>query len=56
MTKFTTFLKHVIGLGENISCLLPQIGNSDQTPFYFDVPTNMTIDGKEYKNVIIRKC
>jgi hypothetical protein len=34
--------------------LLSQTGNANQTPLYFDMPTNMTIEGKGEKSVIIR--
>jgi hypothetical protein len=44
--KIIVFHKFVIGLRKNNIYLLSQIGNGDQTPLYFDMPTNTTIEGK----------
>jgi hypothetical protein len=52
--KITAFHKFVIRLRKNNSYLLSQIGNADQTPLYFNMPTNTTIVGKGEKSVIIR--
>jgi hypothetical protein len=52
--KIIAFHKFVIGLRKNNSYLLSQTGNADQTPLYFDMPTNTTIEGKGEKFVIIR--
>jgi hypothetical protein len=51
--KIIAFHKFVIGLRKNNSYLLSQIGNANQTPLYFDTPTNTTIEGKGEKSVII---
>jgi hypothetical protein len=53
--KIIAFHKFAIGLRKNNSYLLSQTGNADQTPLYFDTPTNTTIEGKVEKSVIIRK-
>jgi hypothetical protein len=51
--KIIAFHKFVIGLSKNNSYLLSQIGNANQTPLYFYMPTNTTIKGKGEKSVII---
>jgi hypothetical protein len=53
--KIIAFHKFVIGLRKINSYLLSQIGNTDQTPLYLDMPTNTTIEGKGEKSVIIRR-
>jgi hypothetical protein len=52
--RITMFQKFVIRLRRNNNYMLSQIGNEDETPLYFDMPTNMTIEGKGEKSVIIR--
>jgi hypothetical protein len=52
--KITAFHKFVIGLRKNNSCLLSQMDNADQTPLYFDMPTNTTVEGKGENIVSIR--
>jgi hypothetical protein len=44
--KIITFYKHVIELRKNTSYLLTQIGNTDQTSLYSDLPTNTIIIDK----------
>jgi hypothetical protein len=40
-------------LRKNNSYLLSQTGNTDETPLYFDMPTNMIIKGKGEKSITI---
>jgi hypothetical protein len=50
--KIIAFHKFVIGLRKNNSYLLSQIGNTDQTPLYFSMPTDATVEGKDEKSII----
>jgi hypothetical protein len=51
--KIIAFHKFVIGLRKNNSYFLSHTGNADQNPLYFDMSTNMTIEGKGEKSVLI---
>jgi hypothetical protein len=52
--KIIAFHKFVIRPRKNSSCLLSKMGSMDQTPLYFDMLTNTTIEGKGEKSVIVR--
>ena len=52
--KLLQFQRHVIALRKEHSYMLSQIGNADETPVYFDMPSNTTIDDKGAKSVIIK--
>jgi hypothetical protein len=43
--KIINFHKHVIDLRKNKEFLLSQIGNADQTPVFFDMPSNTFLIG-----------
>jgi hypothetical protein len=51
--KFLHFT-NVIGLQKANNYLLNQIGNTDETPVYFDMPSNYTIDDTGAKSVLIK--
>jgi hypothetical protein len=44
----------VIGLWNVNDYLLSQIGNGDETPLYFDMPSNYTVDDTGAKSLIIK--
>jgi hypothetical protein len=44
--KITEFQKFIIDFRKENCYLLPQIGNTDQTPLHFAMPTNTTIAAK----------
>ena len=52
--KIINFHKHVIDLRKNKEFLLSQIGNADQMPIFFDMPSNTTICEKGAKSVLVR--
>ena len=52
--KLVNFQKYVIGLRRAKDYLLGQIGNTDQTPVFFDMPSNYTINEKGAKEVRLR--
>jgi hypothetical protein len=52
--KLLEFQRHVIKLRKQHSCMLVHIGNADHTPVYFDMPSNVTVNEKGAKTVIIR--
>jgi hypothetical protein len=52
--KLVGFQRHVIGLRKKHSYLLSQIGNADETPVYFDMPPNYTVDDTGAKSVAVK--
>jgi hypothetical protein len=52
--KLVAFQQHVIGLRKKHSYLLSQIGNADETPVYFDMPPNYTVDDTGAKSVAVK--
>jgi hypothetical protein len=52
--KLLEFQRHVIKLRKHHSYMLGHIGNSDLTPVDFDMPSNVTVNGKGAKTVLIR--
>jgi hypothetical protein len=52
--KLLAFQKHVIGLRKANNYLLSQTGNADETPVYFDMPSNYTVDDKGVKSILIK--
>lgn len=52
--KLTEFQRYVIKLRKQHSYLMGQIGNADETPVYFDMPSNTTVDDKGAKSVLVR--
>lgn len=52
------FHRFVIQLRRNNSYLLSQMGNMDETPLYFGMPTNMTIEeqGEKYAIICANGC
>jgi hypothetical protein len=52
--KILCFLKYIISLWRQHSCIVSQIGNSDQTPVYFEMPLNTAVHKKGDKNVTVR--
>uniref|UniRef100_A0A8C5ADR7 HTH CENPB-type domain-containing protein n=1 Tax=Gadus morhua TaxID=8049 RepID=A0A8C5ADR7_GADMO len=51
--KLLPFQRFVINLRKKHSYPLDQIGNADQTPIYFDMPTSVTVNRKGEKSVRI---
>jgi hypothetical protein len=52
--KLLAVQKHVIGPWKANNYLLSQIGNADETPVYFDMSSNYTVDDKGVKSVLIK--
>lgn len=52
--KLIKFQRYVISLRKKYSYLLGQMGNADQTPVYFDMPSNTTVNKKGAKSVLIK--
>uniref|UniRef100_A0A8C6PX15 HTH CENPB-type domain-containing protein n=1 Tax=Nothobranchius furzeri TaxID=105023 RepID=A0A8C6PX15_NOTFU len=52
--KLQSFQRYVIGLRKKHSYTLDQIGNADQTPVFFDMPTSVTVHKKGEKSVIVK--
>uniref|UniRef100_A0A3Q3FBL7 HTH CENPB-type domain-containing protein n=1 Tax=Labrus bergylta TaxID=56723 RepID=A0A3Q3FBL7_9LABR len=52
--KLLSFQRFVIKLRKKHSYPLHQIGNADQTPVYFDMPTSVTVNKKGEKSVLVR--
>uniref|UniRef100_A0A1A7X7M9 HTH CENPB-type domain-containing protein n=1 Tax=Iconisemion striatum TaxID=60296 RepID=A0A1A7X7M9_9TELE len=49
-----SFQSYVIGLRKTHSYALDQIGNADQTPVFFDMPSSVTVHKKGEKSVIVK--
>lgn len=54
--KLIRFQRHVIKLRQEKNYFLGQIGNADETPVYFDMPSAATIAVKGSKSVPVRSC
>ena len=52
--KLLSFQRHIISLRKKYNYALHVICNADQTPVYFDMPTNVTVNKKGEKSVLIR--
>ena len=52
--KLLSFQRYVLKLRKTHSYPLDQIGNADQTPVFFDMPTSVTVAKKGEKSVIVR--
>lgn len=52
--KLLEFQRYVIRLRKQHSYLLGHIGNADQTPVFFDMPTNTTVADKGAKSVVVK--
>lgn len=52
--KLIKFQQYVIRLRKQYSYLLGQMGNADQTPVYFDMPSSVTVNKKGAKSVIVK--
>ena len=52
--KLLTFQEYVITLRKEKNFLIKQIGNSDETPIWFDMPGNPAITEKRIEEVIIK--
>jgi hypothetical protein len=52
--KLLEFQWHVIKLRKQHPYILGHIGNANQTPVYFDMPSNVTVNEKGAKPVLIR--
>ncbi|KAK0153232.1 Pogo transposable element with KRAB domain [Merluccius polli] len=52
--KLLSFQRFVINLRKKHSYPLDQIGNADQTPVYFDMPTSVTVNRKGEKSVLVK--
>jgi hypothetical protein len=51
--KVAQFQRHIIRLREKNSYSLSQIGNADQTPVFFDMPLDVTVESKGQKSIPI---
>lgn len=49
--QLVAFQRYVIKLRQEHNYLLGQIGNADQTPVYFDMPSRTTVTAKGAKDV-----
>ncbi|KAK0133215.1 Pogo transposable element with KRAB domain [Merluccius polli] len=52
--KLLSFQRYVIKLRKKHSYPLDQMGNADQKPVYFDMPTSVTVNKKDAKSLIVR--
>ncbi|KAK0141223.1 Pogo transposable element with KRAB domain [Merluccius polli] len=52
--KLLSFQRFVINLRKKHSYPLDQIGNADQTPVYFDMPTSVTVNRKGEKSMLVK--
>ncbi|KAJ8412737.1 hypothetical protein AAFF_G00116880 [Aldrovandia affinis] len=52
--KLLPYQRYVIKLRKKHSYPLDQMGNADQTPVFFDMPTSVTVHKKGDKSVIVR--
>lgn len=54
--KLLAFQRYVIRLREENNFSMGQIGNADETPVYFDMPADSTINAVGDKSVRVRTC
>ncbi|KAJ8403318.1 hypothetical protein AAFF_G00355350 [Aldrovandia affinis] len=52
--KLLSYQRYVIQVKEEALIPLDQMGNADQTPVFFDMPTSVTVHKKGDKSVIVR--
>lgn len=52
--KLIEYQRFIIGLRKQCNHLLSQIGNADETPVYFDMTTNLTVEKKGAKSVTVK--
>lgn len=52
--KLLSFQRHIIKLRKTHSYPLDQIGNADQTPVFFDMPSSVTVAKRGDKSVLVR--
>jgi hypothetical protein len=52
--KIIAYQCHIINLRRKHDYLLGQMGNADETPVFFDLPTNTTVDTKGSKSVLVK--
>ena len=52
--KITTFQRYVISLRKDYNYPLSHIGNMDETPMFFDLPSNRTVDSVGAQTVTVR--
>lgn len=52
--KLLEFQRYVINLRKEHMYMLGQMGNADETPVYFDMPANVTVNEKGAKSVLVR--
>ena len=52
--KITSFQRFVIKLRQTYNYPLNQIGNMDETPMFFDLPSNRTVDSCDAKTMIVK--
>ena len=54
MTKWISFNRFVIDERKLCACAMSEIGNMDETPMYFDMPGNTSVDFVGNKTIIIK--
>lgn len=52
--KLVAYQRFIIKLRKQHNYLLSQVGNADETPVYFDMPSNTTVSDKGAKSVVCR--
>jgi hypothetical protein len=52
--KLIAYQRHIINLHRKHDYLLGQMGNTDETPVFFDMPANITVDTKGSKSVLVK--
>uniref|UniRef100_A0A3Q1GUX3 Pogo transposable element derived with KRAB domain n=1 Tax=Acanthochromis polyacanthus TaxID=80966 RepID=A0A3Q1GUX3_9TELE len=52
--KLLSYQRYVLGLRKKHDYPLDQMGNADQTPVYFDMPSSVTVEKKREKSVLVK--
>uniref|UniRef100_A0A672HMK3 HTH CENPB-type domain-containing protein n=1 Tax=Salarias fasciatus TaxID=181472 RepID=A0A672HMK3_SALFA len=52
--KLLSYQRYVLGLRKKHHYPLDQMGNADQTPVYFDMPSHVTVEKKGKKSVLVK--
>uniref|UniRef100_A0A672FD58 DDE-1 domain-containing protein n=1 Tax=Salarias fasciatus TaxID=181472 RepID=A0A672FD58_SALFA len=52
--KLLSYQRYVLGLRKKHHYPLDQMGNADQTPVYFDMPSHVTVENKGKKSVLVK--
>ncbi|KFD50705.1 hypothetical protein M513_08361, partial [Trichuris suis] len=52
--KARNFRQHLANITRQHDFILSSIGNMDETPVYFDMPTNKTVESKGAKSVVVK--